>query len=84
MTVFALARVARIAAESGRKEEAGLLIWGAIEAEEERGRMGAWAKERDRLSGPVLDHERPGFEHGRESGRRLSLDEIVQLTLARR
>jgi predicted ATPase len=83
MTVFALARVARIAAESGRKEEAGLL-WGAIEAEEERGRMGAWAKERDRLSGPVLDHEGPEFEHGRESGRRLSLDEIVQLTLARR
>jgi hypothetical protein len=83
MTVFALARVARIAAESGRKEEAGLL-WGAIEAEEERSRMGAWAKERDRLSGPVLDHEGPEFEHGREKGRGLSLDEIVQLTLARR
>jgi hypothetical protein len=72
MTVFALARVARITAESGRKEEAGLL-WGAIEAEEERSRMGAWAKERDRLSGPVFDHEGPEFEHGREKGRRLSL-----------
>ena len=83
MMVFALARVARIAAESGRKEEAGLL-WGAIEAEEARSRMGAWAKERDRLSGPVLAHGGPEFEHGRERGRTLSLDEIVERTVARR
>lgn len=83
MMVFTLARVARIAAESGRKEEAGLL-WGAIEAEEARSRMGAWAKERDRLSGPVLAHEGPEFEHGRERGRTLSLDEIVERTVARR
>jgi hypothetical protein len=34
--------------------------------------------------GPILDHEGPEFEHGREEGRRLALDEIVQLTLARR
>jgi hypothetical protein len=44
----------------------------------------AWAKERDRLSGPVLEHEGPEFEQGRESGRKLSLDEIVQVTLAGR
>jgi len=46
--------------------------------------MGAWAKERDRLSGPVLAHEGPEFEHGRERGRTLSLDEIVERTVARR
>ena len=46
MIVFTLARLARIASDSGRAEEAGL-IWAAIEAEEERAPMGAWAKERD-------------------------------------
>jgi predicted ATPase/class 3 adenylate cyclase len=78
MTVFALARLARLAAESGRKQEAGL-IWGAIEAEEERSRMGAWAKERERLSTPVLAHAGPEFELGREQGRKLALEEAVQL-----
>jgi class 3 adenylate cyclase len=40
--------------------------------------------EHRRLLREVFDrHEGPEFEHGRESGRRLSLDEIVQLTLAK-
>jgi predicted ATPase len=80
MMVFALARLARIAAETGREERAGLL-WGAIEAEEERSRMGAWAKERDRLGAPVLAHEGPDFERGREKGRLLSFEEAVGLAL---
>ena len=53
-----IAALARIAAETGREERAGLL-WGAIEAEEERSRMGAWAKERDRLGAPVLVYAGP-------------------------
>jgi class 3 adenylate cyclase len=40
--------------------------------------------EHRRLLREVFDrHEGPEFEHGRECGRRLSLDEIVQLTLAK-
>jgi predicted ATPase len=80
MTVFTLARLARIAAESGRFEEAGLL-WGAIEAEEERARMGAWAKERDRLGAPVLARAGPEFEQARKEGRLLSLEEVVARSL---
>jgi predicted ATPase len=80
MTVFTLARLARIAAESGRLEEAGLL-WGAIEAEEERARMGAWAKERDRLGAPVLARAGPEFERARQHGRLLSLEEVVERAL---
>jgi predicted ATPase len=80
MTVFTLARLARIAAESGRLEEAGVL-WGAIEAEEERARMGAWAKERDRLGAPVLARAGPEFEQARKEGRLLSLEEVVARSL---
>jgi tetratricopeptide (TPR) repeat protein len=81
MVVFTLARLARIAAETDRHEHAGLL-WGSIEAEEGRSPMGAWAKERDRLSAPVLAHEGPDFERGREQGRLLSLHEGVDAALA--
>ncbi|HEX5469863.1 MAG TPA: hypothetical protein VFW80_12535 [Gaiellaceae bacterium] len=80
MTVFTLARLARLAAESGFEHRAGV-IWGAIEAEEKRGRMGAWAKERDRLGAPVLAHAGPAFERGREEGALLELDEVVELAL---
>ena len=80
MVVFTLARLARIAAETGRHEHAGLL-WGSIEAEEGRSPMGAWAKERDRLGAPVLAHEGPDLERGREQGRLLSLDEGVEAAL---
>ena len=81
MVIFTLARVARIAAETGQPGRAGLL-WGAIEAEEGRSPMGAWAKERDRLGAPVLVHDGPDFEHGREQGRLLSFDEGVEAALA--
>jgi predicted ATPase len=81
MTVFTLARLARIATESGQMEEAGLM-WGAIEAEEERARMGAWAKERDRLGAPVLARAGPEFERGRARGRLLSLEEVVERALS--
>ena len=43
--VFALARLARLAAEGGELVQAGRL-WGAVEAEEERGSLGAWDGER--------------------------------------
>ena len=81
MVIFTLARLARIAAETGQLERAGL-VWGSIEAEEGRSPMGAWAKERDRLGAPVLAHDGPDFEHGREQGRLLSFDEGVVAALA--
>jgi predicted ATPase len=80
MTVFALARLARVAAENGRFHEAGCL-WGAIEAEEARRPMGAWASERDRLSAPVLAVAGPEFGQGRDRGRELPLEDAVQLAL---
>jgi hypothetical protein len=82
MMVFALSRVARIAAESGRLEEAGY-YWGAIEAEEERSSMRAWAKERERLAAPVLAHAGPEFEEGRAQGREVGLDGAVERALGR-
>jgi tetratricopeptide (TPR) repeat protein len=83
MMVFALARLARIAAESGREEHAGLL-WGSIEAEEDRRGMGAWAKEKDRLGAPVLAHAGAGFARGRDKGRLLAFDEAVGRALEER
>ncbi len=80
MMVFALARLARIAAETGRPEESGL-IWGAIEAEEARSTMGAWAKERERFWEPIRPHEGPEFERGRELGRGLSFAEGIDAAL---
>jgi predicted ATPase len=83
MTVFTLARLARLAAESEDEAGAGL-IWGAIEAEEGRGPMGAWAKERERLGAPVLAHTGPEFERGRTEGGLLELAEAVELALGDR
>ena len=81
-TVFALARVARVDAETGREERAGLL-WGAIEAEEDRRPLGGWAKERDRLGGPILAHAGPDFERGRDRGHGLELDQAIAAALGR-
>ena len=81
-TVFALARVARVAAELGRTEQAGLL-WGAIEAEEQRRPLGGWAKERDRLGSPILAHADEAFERGRTRGRSLELEQAVAVALGR-
>jgi tetratricopeptide (TPR) repeat protein len=74
--VFALARLARVAAATGDPEQAGRL-WGAIEAEERRGGLGAWHDQRSRFEGPVLEEAGPDFERGRAEGRLLSFDEAV-------
>ena len=51
--MFTLARLARVEAEVGRQERAGL-IWGAIEGEERRTIHGNWLQVRDDLAAPVL------------------------------
>jgi predicted ATPase len=81
MMVFTLARVARIAAESGDAQVAGF-YWGAIEAEEAESALGAWANERERLGAPVLAHAGSEFERGRALGREAGLDTAVQRALA--
>jgi predicted ATPase len=80
--VLTLARLARIAADSGDRERAGAL-WGAVEAEESRSSIGGWARLREDLAPPVLAHaEDEAFKRGRARGRRLTLDEAVEHTLA--
>jgi predicted ATPase len=80
MVVFTLARLARIAIETGQVERAGLL-WGAIEAEERRSPMGAWSKEREHHASRVLAHAGPELERGRRRGSGLTLDEAVEAAL---
>jgi predicted ATPase len=77
--VWALARLCVAAAATGRVDRAGRL-WGAIEAEESNGPVGAWETERawfeERV--PVGDDT---FEQGRSAGRALSLADAVDYAL---
>jgi predicted ATPase/class 3 adenylate cyclase len=76
LMLFALARVARLAASGGEDEKAGRL-WGAIEAEESRGRVGQWERQREEHASTVVK-DSPEFERGRAAGRSLSLEEAVE------
>jgi hypothetical protein len=78
--VFALARLARIAAEKGQDERAGRL-WGAVEAEEEGGALGAWYDQRERFAPAILAHAGPEFERARAEGRLLALETAVHEAL---
>jgi hypothetical protein len=79
--VRGLARLARLAAERGDPERAGLL-WGAVEADEEHGPIGAWENERERYAQVVLGAAGPDFDRGREEGGRQALDEAVSAALS--
>jgi predicted ATPase/class 3 adenylate cyclase len=79
--VYLLALLARIAAQDGRLERAGVL-WGVIEAEEGRRVVGQWEDERETYAAPVLAHSGPEFDRGREEGRRLSFEEGIERALA--
>jgi predicted ATPase len=78
--VFALARLARIAVGEGRFVKAGRL-WGAVEAAEARGSLGAWHVEREKFAAPVLAYAGGEFDEGRNGGRELSLEEAVEEAL---
>jgi predicted ATPase/DNA-binding SARP family transcriptional activator len=90
--VFALARLAQNAADSGRREQAGRL-WGAIEAEERRAPIAAWQsvfeivysfRARDnRTPVQVLAGADADFDRGRSAGHALSLDQAVAEGLAK-
>jgi predicted ATPase len=80
--IYGLAVLAMIASASGDGRRAGRL-WGAIEAEEMRGAVGAWESERSRYEA-AASSAGSGFEEGRREGHRLSLDEAVEEALRAR
>ncbi|MDQ3992623.1 MAG: hypothetical protein M3229_03085, partial [Actinomycetota bacterium] len=80
-TVDALGLLAVVAARSGEGELAGRL-WGAIESEETRGRIGQWEDYRDELAAQLPEPADEAFERGRAAGRSLSLDEAVKEALS--
>jgi len=81
IVVYTLALLARTAAAGGRSERAGRL-WGAVEAEEARGPLGHWERERDEYATRVLVAADPSFHAARAAGRTLSLDEAVEYALS--
>jgi hypothetical protein len=80
-SVYLAALLARIEAEEGRAESAGVL-WGAVEAEERRAPVGQWEDEREAYAAPVLAYAGEAFERGRAGGEPLSLEEAVRRAAA--
>jgi hypothetical protein len=68
------------AAERGDVERAGRL-WGAVEAEESRGPVGAWVRERARYEQRLRADDDPALERARGVGRALSIEEAVDEAL---
>jgi predicted ATPase len=75
-----LARLAWAAAQRRDVDRAGKL-WGAVEAEEQRGRLGAWEAVREEYESQLGIVAGPDFERAREAGRSLSLEEAVDWAL---
>jgi predicted ATPase len=81
-TLFSLAVLAWAAAQVGDAERAGRL-WGAIEAEAERGRIGQWEEgERDEYAAHLLPVAGPEFDRGIAAGRALPLAGAVHYALS--
>ena len=78
--VFGLALAAGVAAQQHDPALAGRL-WGAIEGEEQRGRVGQWEDYRHEFEAHVEPAWGADFERGREEGRRLTLDQAVAAAL---
>jgi predicted ATPase len=81
LIVYLLAILAGTAAAQGHLEKAGA-GWGAVEAEEGRGRVGQWEAEREVYAARVLEHENEAFATGRVKGRRMTLSDAVDYALA--
>jgi len=78
---YGLTLLAWVAAARGQAERAGTL-WGAVEGEAKRGRIGQWENERDEYAGHVFAVAGPEFERARADGREMSLDEAVEYALS--
>jgi hypothetical protein len=73
MMGYGLAQLSGIAVLQGDVDRAGRL-WGALEAEAERGPVGQWESEREKYAARVLGAEDPKLDRAREQGRRLSFE----------
>ena len=80
-TAFALSLHAWIAADAGEPDRAGHL-WGAIEAEAARGRIGQWEGVSEEYAARLSPVAGPEFERARSQGRALPLDDAVELALS--
>jgi predicted ATPase len=78
--VYALAYLARVAAEEGDLHRAGV-VWGSIEVEESRAPVGGWEWERDTYESPVLAHAGAKFDQGRREGRRMAFNQAIEFAL---
>jgi predicted ATPase len=78
---FGLALLAWSEAATEGSTRAGAL-WGAVEAEAERGRIGQWEIEREDYEKRVLVAAGPEFEAGRAEGRRMTLRDAVAYALS--
>jgi predicted ATPase/DNA-binding SARP family transcriptional activator len=79
--LYALALLARVAAQDGREARAGRL-WGAIEAEEARGPVGAWEGDRDQEAHAVLAAAGAAFDSARAEGRVLALADAIAFAIS--
>jgi hypothetical protein len=79
--VYSLAFLARLAAERGDASQAGVL-WGALEAEEQRGVIGQWEAERAEYAAYIQAARGLEFEAGRHVGRQLSLAAAAERALS--
>ena len=79
--VMALAASTLVALARGRATRAGVL-WGAVEAEEERAFLGRWVDERGVVAACVAAETGEELEAGRLAGRRMSISEAVAYALA--
>jgi predicted ATPase len=77
---YALTMFAWIAAAAGEVTRAGRL-WGALEAEAERGPIGQWEKEREEYAAHVLRIDGPELERARAEGHAMPLDSAVEYAL---
>ena len=79
--VMALGQATLVALAGGKVRRAGVL-WGAVEAEEERTFLGRWSYERTAVASRVAAAADDDLEAGRIAGRRMQLGEAIAYALA--
>ncbi len=80
--IFGVGILARVAAERGQHERAGLL-WGAIEEEDAIAPLGGWRRHREACEARIREAAGLEFECGYAEGGALTLDEAVSIALER-
>jgi predicted ATPase/class 3 adenylate cyclase len=78
--IFCIGILARVAAELGDPERAGLL-WAVVEDEHVAAPLGGWLRHREECAVRIRDAAGPAFDRGYADGRELTLDEAVSLAL---